>query len=70
MKQLHHWTQHLNLDMTECKLNRIVDADGKAHFIISFPAEWKQHTDEAGRVAPGKFKVFEITRWEEVEIKL
>ena len=67
MKQLRHWTKHLNIDMTECKLNVIRDRDGNPRFMLSYPAKWEVAKDVAQN-KDAKFKVYEITEWDEVEL--
>ena len=68
MKQLRHWTKHYNLDMTECKLNVIVDRDGEPHIMCSFPKKWREGREDEGVPKGDKFKIFEITEWDEVEL--
>ena len=71
MKALHNWTPHYNLDMTECRLNVVVDADGKPHIMASFPTRWEKPSLEEYTPFEGeKFKLYKVIEWEEVELEV
>jgi len=71
MKQIYHDTGYMAYDLTECKLNRLVDKDGKSHFIISYPKTWdagekqKLPTITGGEV---EHRLYIVKEWEEVEL--
>jgi len=71
MKALRHWTPHYNLDMTECRLNVVMDTDGKPHIMASFPKKWEfPPEEEVPRLEGTRFKLFKVTEWEEVELEV
>lgn len=73
MKQLYHTAGHQSFDLTECKIHRIVDADGKARFIVSYPKKWEASEKQPMALARGgeaSLRSFNVLEWEEVELEV
>jgi hypothetical protein len=64
-RALHHTATYRSFDLTECRINRIIDGD-KVRVMISWPKKWTEVKPGEG----GGLTFYDVTEWEEAELEL
>lgn len=65
MRPRHRTRKYVSIDLTECKINRLIGEDGVARFVVSYPTKWQV---EPGMRGTAEVEFYHITEWEEAEL--
>jgi hypothetical protein len=73
MKQIYHSTGYITNDLTECRVSRLVDSNGVARFVASFPSKWTEGERVERKTPSGNtvsHRPYTVTEWTEVELAI